>query len=141
MWQNGMYVYDTKPGVIEYASKGIGKLIGVLFMYSPYFLLPYLLDKWIDPKPEPFLWAVFFVVPGALLFYYGIKFVRQQLRARVAVFFFVTTFLVLRIWIVQAGFALLMQPWQEAVTVSKILAGFYLFFHLAGHFNRKFPDH
>ena len=151
MWQNSMYVYDPKPGVLDYAGKGIGRVIGVLFMFSPYFLLPFLLYKWIDNKPEPFLWVAFFVIPGAILLYYGIKFLAGRLQqwkttsggfnARAALFFFPAGFLILRIWTVQAGFARLMQPWPEALTISKILAGLYFFFVLAGYFNRKFPHH
>lgn len=149
MWRNGIYVYETRPGMLDYIGKGIGKSVSILLIFSPYLFIPYLIYRWIDPKPEPFFWIAGITVIGAFGVWCMIRYVFNRLRqwkdagvgfkATATLYFFQAGFLVLRIWSVQAGFALLMRNYHESVTLSEIFAALYVLFLIIGYFKRKFP--
>jgi len=52
MWRNYEHWRYYYPGTVEQVSGGIGKWTGVLFMFSPYLFLPYLLYRAIDESPS-----------------------------------------------------------------------------------------
>lgn len=146
MWQNGAYVRYYQTGAVEVISRGIWKWIAVLFIFSPYFFLPYMLYRSIDNKPAPFLWTASIVVIGALLLYSLVKYILQRIvqwrktagfRAKLVLYLFLLGFLVLRVWCVQAGFARLMHHYREGLFISQMFAFLYALIIVIGYLNYK----
>jgi hypothetical protein len=146
MWQNGVNVLYYQTGAVEVISRGIWKWIAVLFIFSPYFFLPYMLYRSIDNKPGPFLWTASIVVIGALLMYYLVTYILQRIvqwrksagfPAKAVLYLFLLGFLVLRVWAVQVSFARLMHHYQEGLFISQIFAFLYALFFVIGYLNYK----
>jgi len=146
MWNNGVYYEYYQPGIPEFIGRGIWKWIWVLFAYSPYLFMPYLIYRSIDQKPEPFGWTAIIVVIGAFLVYYLVKFIIIRIQrwkttagfpATVFLYLFVLGFIVLQIWSVQAGFARLLHHFREGVLISQICAFIFALFLVTGYLNRK----
>jgi hypothetical protein len=134
MWQNGVYVQAYRPGMVDHAGRGIGKILGVLFRYSPYLLTPYMAYHAIDSRPHPFLWSALICATGAVIIYQLAKLVIHRLRqyqanagfrGTLVLYLFLAGFLALRIWSVQAGFAILVSGYKEGLLISQILALIY----------------
>jgi hypothetical protein len=146
MWRNGAYYEYYQPGLPESIGGGVGKWLGVLFIFSPYLFLPYLLYRSIDQKHEPFLWTASIVIIGAFLVYYLAKFIILRLikwkttggfPATASLYLFLLGFMVLQIWSVQAGFARLLIHFREGLLISQIFAVVFALSHLFAYLNRK----
>jgi hypothetical protein len=126
MWWNGVYVQPYRPGMADHAGRGFGSILGLLFRYSPYLLTPYMAYRAIDRQPHPFVWSALICGTCAVVIYRLAKLVVHQLgqyqartgfRGSLALYLFLAGFLALRVWAVQAGFALLIQNSHEGVLI------------------------
>ena len=146
-WRSG-YVREYPPSVLDHIFWGIGKYIWILFILSPYLFIPYIFFRWVDKAPDPALYILLFVIPGAFAAYYGIKYCLTRLqsckmegggfRAQVAFFLASIAILFLRVWSVKAGFYLLLRPNPLAHGLSIACAVLYCFLLLNGYVNRRF---
>src|SRR5258708_765252 len=142
-----MYLQKYRPGMVDHLGRIIGKVIGHLFIFSPYLFMPYILYRKIDTKPEPFIWTAIIITIGALLVFYSYKYLIIRLqqwrtinkfRGTAVLYLYLLTFLILRVWSIQAGFSLLMNNYHEGIILSKLFAGLYVFLLVIGYLKRQF---
>lgn len=148
MWWNGVYVQEHRPGAVEFVAGGLGRYLGLLFFLSPYLFIPYLLYRSVNQAPAPALYLAVYVVPGAFLVYYLVKYCFTHLyqwkkegggfKASAALFLSLTAFLVIRVWAVQAGVARIFHSSSQGMVLSEGAAVLYVLLLLHAQVNRKF---
>ncbi len=147
MHWNHTYLQNYRSGMVDHTGRAIGKVFRHLLLFSPYLLMPYILCRKIDTKPEPFIWTAILVISGAFLIFHFYKYLITRLqrwknidkfRGTVAMYLYLLIFLILRIWSVQAGFSLLVNNYPEGIILSKIFAGLYVFLLVFGYLKRQF---
>jgi hypothetical protein len=132
MWQNGIYQGPYRPGLSEKGGRLFGTLIGMCIPYLPYLFVALLL---YTPGPKDAgntLWNATVVLLLAALFFLVERGISTGLRrlgehhiaAKVGFWLFVTASLVLQIWCVQAGTAMLLRHWSGGHACSLLAAAF-----------------
>jgi hypothetical protein len=134
MWQNGYSLTPYRRGAIDRTGSMLGRLIRACIPFLPYLFVALLIYTPGRTDTRNSTWNAFVVLLLACLIFWVEKLLALWLKrlgeshppAIVAFWAFAILVLVLQVWTIQAGTAMLFHRWREGHALSLLAAALFL---------------
>lgn len=145
---NGVHYNEYRPGAVSWAGRGLGRIFWMLLYYSPFVFAPYLVFRWVDNTPAPWLYVALIASVGALGVFYVVQAGQNRLgrwkREKGGIIpaavngMALLLLFALKVWAVEAGSARVLRSWKPGHEMALIIAVVYVLFMLNLNIKRQF---